>query len=488
LKFKLSRYQNTLTIRTGFSFSLLYLTMQLFSLFPGSNKCVGKGLEYVRAIFKLSVCLSLLAVAAFAAPARGDVAVLLEEPYSLDGTLAGTGHTAVYLSHICAASPTQLRRCNPGELGIVLSRYHHVAGYDWIAVPLIPYLYAVERPENIPLFADAKLVWFLRNQYRVKHFSDIVPDPLPTKDKQSSDWYQLVGSAYDRTLYGFQLPTSREDDDRFITKFNLAQNTKSYKLITDNCADFVHDVVTFYYPDSVWRSKIGDLGVMTPKQAAKSLVQFSKRAAKRDPQFQLTRFVIPQVPGTVKRSRPVHGLLDGFFHAKKYFVPLAVFQPFVAGGVATVYYFGGRFDPASGAALWAPDGLLDRPLTKEERKAWERELQAIVKSDPFLKLADSKAAWKPLQSASEFHLDPQGRPILQVSSGDGVINLGASRSNILDSNAQNEARLLLVARLKEELRAGRTKKSSDRLIRADFNLLQQTNVPSATLSASSGSN
>ncbi len=477
-----------LPVRTGFSFPLLYFAMQLLWLVTGSNKRVWKGLEPVRAIFKPSVCLFLLALVAAAPSARADVAVLLEEPYSIDGAVAGTGHAAVYLSNICAASPTQLRRCDRGELGIVLSRYHHIAGYDWLAVPVIAYLYAVEKPEDIPLFADGKLVWFLRNQYRSKHFSEFVPDPLPTNDKSSADWYQLVGSAYDRTLYGFQLPTSPEDDARFIAKFNASQNTKSYKLVTDNCADFVHDVVTFYYPDSVWRSKIGDLGVMTPKQAAKSLVQFSKRISKRDPDVKLTRFFVPQVPGTVRRSRPVHGLIDGVFHAKKYFVPLAVFQPYVAAGVATTYYFGGRFDPAKGAAMWTPDGLLDQPLTKDERKAWERELNAIVKSDPMLKSADAKLAWKPLQTASEFHLDSQGRPIIQVASGDGIVNLGASRANILESaSAQNEARMLLVARLKEELRGGRTKKSSSRLIRADFDLLQQTRIPSATLTASTGS-
>ena len=190
----------------------------------------------------------------------------------------------------------------------------------------------------------------------------------------------------------------------------------------------------------------------------------------------------------MKRSRPVHGLMDGVFHAKKYFVPLAVFQPFVAGGVATACFLGGRFDPAKDAALWSPEGALDRPLTKDERKAWEREFQATMKTDPLLKAAETKSAWKPLQSASEFHLDSQGRPVLQVASSDGAVDLGASRANILDSaNAQNEARLLLLARLKEELRGGRTKKSSGRLIRADFNLLQQTRVPPTALSASTGS-
>jgi hypothetical protein len=440
----------------------------------------------VRATFKFAACLLLLALAAFAPVSRADVAILLEEPYSLDGSLAGTGHVAVYLSNICAASPTQLRRCAPGELGIVLSRYHHIAGYDWIAVPVIAYLYAVEKPEDIPLFIDPKLAWFLRNQYRRAHFADIIPDP-PSSNPDSSDWYQLMGSAFDRTLYGFQLPTSPEDDDRLIANFNSGTNRQAYKLLSTNCADFVHDVVTFYYPDSVWRSKFGDLGFMTPKQAAKSFAQFSKRAAKHDPQLQLTRFFIPQVPGTVKRSRPVHGLMDGVFHAKKYFLPLAVFQPFVAGGVAATYYLGGRFDPAKNAALWSPDGSLDQPLSKNDRRAWQRQMDDIVKSDPTLKPAITKSAWKPLDASSEFHMDAAGHPTIQLSSSQGTANLGAARSNIFASpDSQTQARLLLVARLREELRGGRTKKASNRLIQSDFSLLQQSSP--LLLSASSGGN
>ena len=440
----------------------------------------------MRAILKLAACLFLLALAALVPVSRADVAILLEEPYSVDGSFGGTGHTAVYLSNICAASPLQLRHCNPGEPGVVLSRYHHIAGYDWIAVPVVAYLYAVEKPEDIPLFVDPKLAWFLRNQYRRTHFADIVPDP-PTSNPDSSDWYQLIGSAFDRTLYGFQLPTSPEDDDRLITRFNSGQNRQAYKLLTTNCADFVHDIVTFYYPDSVWRSKLGDLGFMTPKQAAKSFVQFSKRAAKQDPQLQLTRFFVPQVPGTVKRSRPIHGLVDGVFHAKKYFLPLAVFQPFVAGGVATTYYLGGRFDPAKNAALWSPDGSLDRPLTNDERHAWQRQLDDLIKSDRSLKPALAKTAWKPLLASSEFHLDSDGHPTIQLSSSQGTANLGAVRANILASpDSQSQARLLLVARLHEELRGGRTKKASNRLIQSDFSLLQQSSPP--LLAASSSGN
>jgi len=57
----------------------------------------------------------------------------------------------------------------------VLSRYKAVAGYDWIAIPLVPYLYAVEKREDMPLFTDAKLVAFLRDRYRRDHLESLIP-------------------------------------------------------------------------------------------------------------------------------------------------------------------------------------------------------------------------------------------------------------------------------------------------------------------------
>src|SRR6266571_6271941 len=105
--------------------------------------------------------------------------LLLEEPYSYDGTFAGTGHAAVYLARACAENPTSLRRCQPGETGVVVRRYHHVGGRDWIAVPLIPYLYAVKDPANVPLFADAKLVEFLRHDYLQANMSEEAGDMGP---------------------------------------------------------------------------------------------------------------------------------------------------------------------------------------------------------------------------------------------------------------------------------------------------------------------
>src|SRR5258708_38811932 len=118
----------------------------------GGDMKVGK----IVGLFVVLLCLT--------AQVHADATVLLEEPYSFDGTFAGTGHTAVYLTRVCAASPILLRRCRPGEPGAVISRYNRIGGYDWIAIPLLPYLYAVSKQEVIRLYADSKLEAFLRNQ------------------------------------------------------------------------------------------------------------------------------------------------------------------------------------------------------------------------------------------------------------------------------------------------------------------------------------
>src|SRR6201997_113897 len=115
----------------------------------------------------------MMACSAFAG---SSATLLLEEPYGRMGFFTATGHAAVYLSGVCADTPLVLRHCAPGETGVVISRYDGVGGYDWVAIPLIPYLYAVERAEDVPLFANAKMVNFLRDQYRRKHLESLAPD------------------------------------------------------------------------------------------------------------------------------------------------------------------------------------------------------------------------------------------------------------------------------------------------------------------------
>ena len=420
----------------------------------------------MRIVSKLGLFLTLLWLAS--PRAQADVTVLLEEPYSYDGALAGTGHSAVYLTRVCAESPALLRRCQPGESGVVLSRYHRLSEYDWIAIPLLPYLYAVDKPEDIPLFSDTKIVAFLRDNYRRKYLESIAPDE-PSGATPGGNWYELVGSAYDRTLYGYQIETSSEQDDAFIAAYNSRANRVAYKFLTRNCADFVREAVNFYYPKSVGRSWIADFGVATPKHAAKSLVKYSKR----HPELQFSSFVIPQVPGTIKRSTPIHGGVDSVFKAKKYELPLLVFQPFVAGGFAVAYIAGGRFNPAKGAMVYDTSGNLEQPLTSAERRSYEKGLDELLHAEPGIVPENARASWKEFASAAQLRQDASDGPVLLADSGDKFVVVGIARGNVLSTPAPAELlRDLLVARLQEELRGKSSAKFSDAQVRADWNLLQ----------------
>src|SRR5579862_5609608 len=81
------------------------------------------------------LCALIVFLGAFGLRAKADATLLLEEPYGHFGAFTATGHAAVYLSRVCADSPTLLRRCADGETGVVIGRYNKVAGFDWIAIP-----------------------------------------------------------------------------------------------------------------------------------------------------------------------------------------------------------------------------------------------------------------------------------------------------------------------------------------------------------------
>ena len=401
--------------------------------------------------------------------ARADVTILLEEPYSYDGAFAGTGHTAVYLTRVCAASPTLLRRCEPGENGAVISRYNRIGGYDWIAIPLIPYLYAVSKPDEIPLYADSKLVAFLRNQYRQKYLEDLSPDRL-SGGAPGGDWVQLVGSAYDRTSYGYQIESTAAQDDKFIEWMNSRPNTKSYKVVSSNCADFVREVVNFYYPKAVSRSIVSDFGVATPKHAAKSLVKYSQQH--RDLEF--SSFVIPQVPGDIRRSKPIRGLVESVFKAKKYVVPLAFLNPFVAGGFATAYMVSGRFNPSKNALIFNPNDKPEPPLTREDRRIFKKNIDDLVQADLTAKPAPNSISWQQFRQKALPRLDLEGHPILQVAINDQTVELGISRGSIFSGMPPSELQSeFLIARLRADLATGRGPTASRDLVQADWNLLQK---------------
>ncbi|HZQ42742.1 MAG TPA: hypothetical protein VFA99_05790 [Acidobacteriaceae bacterium] len=270
-------------------------------------------------------------------PARAAVSLLLEQPYGGLGMVNPTGHSALYLDHVCAATPVELRPCRPGELGVVISRYDGITNHDWIAVPLLPYLYAVDSPADIPQTMDRERESLLRDLYRRHALESVAPD-LPDGGMPDGNWYELVGSAYDRTIYGFSVRTTPEQDARLIAIFNDRRNVERYNGAFRNCADFARTTIDLFYPHAIRRNFVADFGLTTPKSVARALTHY----ASKHPDTDFHVFKIPQVPGSIPRSYGVQDVTESLL--KRYGVPLIVLSP-VATGIVFIAYMGhGRFD------------------------------------------------------------------------------------------------------------------------------------------------
>ena len=418
--------------------------------------------------------------------AHASATLLLEEPYGKMGFFTATGHAAVYLSDVCAETPIVLRRCAPGEAGVVISRYDGINGYDWIAIPLIPYLYAVERPEDVPLFADAKMTLFLRDRYRRRHLEEVAPDSKNGKPP-GGNWYQLVGSSYDRTIYGYEIETTSQQDDALIQKLNSSPNVSHFRLLRRNCADFAKDILNFYYPKTFHRSIGADAGITTPKQMAKLLTRYSQR----HPELSFSHIVIAQMPGSMPRSTAVHGVVESFLKSKKYIVPSAVASPIFAGCVAAVYVGtgAGHFEPARGASVFVAGDEPQAPLDREDVRAYREELKHLLtQANRENTSPNADKSWERLQSKATTGVDPEGRPILRLRVGQDWVQVGDSAGNVFAGNAPPQlVRQMLVARLQSELSRRSSKSLTETEVARDWKLLQQTLTDDIwSLSARSG--
>lgn len=267
----------------------------------------------------------------------GQAALLMEEPYGFFGTVNPTGHTAIYFAHICAETPTTLRRCEPGELGAVVSRYSDIGEYDWVAIPLIPYLYSVEEISSVPEHVDKQTVNRLRAKYHEAHLLSLGAD-VPRGGFFSGGWTELIGVAYERRMYAFRFNTTPEQDDAFIARMNGKKNRSHFQLLFNNCSDFSRTVLNEYFPRTFRRSFFPDAGMTTPKQITYKL----ERYARKHPEMQLEIFEIPQVPGYRHLSRANKSISESLI-TTGYAVPIAVLNPYLAGGLFVDYVVRGRY-------------------------------------------------------------------------------------------------------------------------------------------------
>jgi hypothetical protein len=301
---------------------------------------------------KLALILLFLTITT---PARADLTVLVGEPFGSFGTMMPLGHTAIYLDRVCANGPLQLKMCSVGERpGVVLARYHAIGQYDWLAVPVMEFLYAVDRIQDVPRYATPEVVWGLREKYRQQYLRSVVPDGTQGQefgDGRSlgagslEEWWESAGMAYNRRIWAYQVATTPAQDEHLVEVMNASANRHLYHLKKTNCADFAAGLVNLYFPGSVHNDRIADFGLMTPKQVARSLIQY----ASARPELGLRVWQIPQVPGSLRRSRPVRGGAEAGLKTKRYLFTLLAIQPEVPAALAILYLWHGRWKVGDGA-------------------------------------------------------------------------------------------------------------------------------------------
>jgi hypothetical protein len=287
------------------------------------------------------------------ASCHAQAALLMEEPYGFFGTVNPTGHTAIYFAHICAETPTKLRTCEPGELGAVISRYSNVGGYDWVAIPLVPYLYSVDSLSQVPEHVDRRTVDRLRDEYHEAHLMSL-GEHVRRGGFFTGGWTELIGVAYERRMYAFRFDTTREQDDRLIAEMNQRPNKSHFQLLFNNCSDFSRKILNEYFPRTFRRSVFPDAGMTTPKQIAYKL----KHYGKKHPEVRLAIYEIPQVPGYRRKSRSNKNISESLI-TTIYAAPIAIANPYLAGGLFVDYVVRGHH----GLIPKHPDKLSPETLT-----------------------------------------------------------------------------------------------------------------------------
>jgi rhodanese-related sulfurtransferase len=255
-----------------------------------------------------------------------DATLFIEAPINFLGHVSSTGHAALLVDNLCSDDHIHMRWCRTGEDGAVISRYKGIDGYDWLAMPPGPYLFAVDSADEVPAVASIVGVESLRAEYRTNHPGSFEQDP--PKDA----WIQLLGASYRRRIICVQLHTTPAQDERLMRWLNRRPNKTHFNFFFSNCADFTRQMLNVLFPRAVHRNFVFDFGMTTPKQLESSLHHY----ARRHPELGYEVQELPQVPGNIARSGRLYGVTESFAKSKPYLLPVAVLDPIGIGSVAAL--------------------------------------------------------------------------------------------------------------------------------------------------------
>lgn len=276
------------------------------------------------------------------------------------------GHASIYLDNICADTPTHFRPCHPGESGVVVARYHDLKAQklDWLAFPAFTFFYGVPSPDQIPAYVTPALETELRESYRQAHLMDVLPTRIDKHGKPHppayGDWEEGIGAAFDRNLLLYSIRTTPEQDAQILTTLNADPNRRRYTLGRYNCADFAASLLEIVVPGIYRRNIAADFDMTTPK----NLMRLLDAHGRAHPDLDLEVHAIPQLPGSLRRSRPTRGSAELLLKTKRYLFTLTIIQPEIMITDWILYTARGRWTPGHDATPVTPNDLSNTFLAR----------------------------------------------------------------------------------------------------------------------------
>ena len=258
--------------------------------------------------------------------ARADATLLIEAPINFLGHVSATGHAALLIDNLCSDNHIQMRWCHAGEDGAVVSRYKGINGYDWLAMPPGPYLFAVDSSGEVPETISFVEVTRLRAEYRANHAASFEHNP------PDDGWTQLLGASYRRRIICIHVHTTEAQDERLMRWLNRRPDRTHFNFFFTNCADFVRQMLDVLFPCAVHRNILFDFGMTTPKQLESSLHHY----ALRHPDLGFSVYELPQVPGDIPRSGHLYGVTESLVKSKPYLFAASVLEPIGIGSVGVL--------------------------------------------------------------------------------------------------------------------------------------------------------
>ena len=153
---------------------------------------------------------------------------------------------------------------------------------------------------------------------------------------------------------------------------------------------------------------------------------------------------------------------------------LALFHPFIAGGVASAYVVGDRFNPARNADVFNLDGEPGPAPSGAEKRAYLKKLHALAPERERRGESDSEVTWKRFLQRAAPEFNAGGQAAIEGPSGVVTIRLGVTRTGLEpDSASLDFQEDLMLARMKQSLGRSRAPRISSSELHADWDLIEK---------------